>query len=279
MGSPIIFLHVQKTGGSTIRGILRREYGHDVIAGIPGVFNRKLLQRTIEQRTSEDNTIEVLSGHMVFGAHRHLPHSYTYITFLRDPVDRVISDYHYVLRTPSHDYHEPVATDGYSLSDYVESGITFYTNNLHARLISGEGERAPFGECTPAMSEKAIRNLEEHPSVVGLTEHFDKSIILMKQRLGWNLPFYRVQNSTSNRPEKDEISDSDRSLIREYNAIDQSLYAYARERFEDTWSDVPASYRRDLKRLHRFNWMFGPIEKAYVALRRTTNAVVGRDIV
>jgi hypothetical protein len=279
MGSPIIFLHVQKTGGSTIRGILRREYGQDVIAGIPGVFNHELLQETIEQRKSEYDAIDVLSGHMVFGAHRHLPPGYTYITFLRDPVDRVISDYYYVLRTPSHDYHEPVATDGYSLSEYVESGITFYTNNLHARLISGEGEHVPFGECTPAMADKAIRNLEEHPSVVGLTEHFDKSIILMKQRLGWSLPFYRVQNSTSNRPQKDEVSESDRALIQEYNAIDQSLYEYARECFEGSWSDAPASCHRDLARLHRLNWMFGPVERAYIALRRTTNAVVGRDIV
>ena len=262
-----------------MRGILRREYGHDVIAGIPGAFDQEFLKETIEQRVLEFETINVMSGHMVFGAHRHLSPRYTYITFLRDPVDRVISDYYYVLRTPSHDYHEPVATDGYSLSDYVKSGVTFYTNNLHARLISGEGEHVPFGECTPAMAEKAIRNLEEHSSVVGLTEYFDESIILMKQRLGWSLPFYRVQNSTSNRPEKDEISESDRALIREYNAIDQTLYTYARERFKTTWSDAPASCHRDLKRLQRFNWMFGPVEQVYIALRHATNAVAGRDIV
>jgi hypothetical protein len=230
-------------------------------------------------RAAHDGAIDVLSGHMAFGAHRHLPGRYTYVTFLRDPVDRVISDYFYVLRTPSHVLYDPVATERYTLADYVTSGITFFTNNLHARLLSGRGETVPVGACTDALVDEAIAHLEAHPSVVGLTERFDESIVLMKHRLGWRLPLYRVKNKTQGRPRKSEVSEADRALIRAHNAQDLALYAYARTRFETAWAEAPATCQRDLDRLHRLNWLFGPVERAYVSLRRTVNTLAGRRVV
>ena len=60
-----------------------------------------------------------------------------YITFLRDPVERLISHYHYVLRRPKHYLYEQVVKDGLSLSDYVTSDISPELSNHQVRMISG----------------------------------------------------------------------------------------------------------------------------------------------
>jgi len=41
----------------------------------------------------------VISGHLYFGIHREIPRPTAYFTMLRDRVDRILSNYYYVLHT------------------------------------------------------------------------------------------------------------------------------------------------------------------------------------
>jgi hypothetical protein len=51
------------------------------------------------------------------------------------------------------------------------------------------------------MLDIAKRNLASHFAVIGITEEFDRSLILMKRRLAWRHPFYTSQN-VSREPKK-----------------------------------------------------------------------------
>ena len=79
--------------------------------------------------------------------------------------------------------------------------------------------------------EIAKKNIEQHFSVVGLMERFDESLMLLKQHLGWKIPFYQPQNVNKKRPQEE----ADREVIKvieRTNELDLLLYEYVKERFE-----------------------------------------------
>nr|WP_272506048.1 sulfotransferase family 2 domain-containing protein [Salinibacter ruber] len=277
---PVAFIHIPKTAGTTFHTILRKQYGQSSIAAVraftPDELEAQMQSLGVADRADPD--VEAVSGHMIFGAHRYLDGPLQYLTFVREPVSRVISDYYYVRRTPDHDFYDPVVTENYSLADYVVSGITIYTNNVQTRMISGIGRDVDFGDCTSDMLDRALHNLDEHFAGIGLTERFDESVTLMQRKLGWSLPMYKTRNRTKKRPGRAEIPDATRTLIREHNALDLKLYQYAKERFHRERSKQEEdAFERDLRRLHLVNRIYSPSVKLYISLRKAVNRLLGRD--
>ena len=116
--------------------------------------------------------IRLLNGHMGYGLHRYLPRPAVYITFLREPVERVLSHYSFE-RTLTYSPVYPYLQSGeMDLKEYVR----YYTeagdmDNLQTRMIAGNWHKRGFGPCTNEMLEEAKRNLRERFAVVGLAEH------------------------------------------------------------------------------------------------------------
>jgi hypothetical protein len=284
MPRPIIFLHIPKTAGSTLRALLRRQYRGYGQHGVRGLDTPELEAAMAALRPALRPATRLIGGHVMYGVHRYLPEAvaaqpFTYVTMMREPVDRVISDYHYVLRTPGHDFYDPVATDHYSLEDYVRSEITIYTNNVQTRMLAGVGRDVPVGRCTEAMLAQAQRHLNERIPLVGLTERFDESLVLMKRALGWRMPVYRVKNRTKGRPKREEITPSAHAAIEAYNALDLALYREATARFETAMAAQGPGFADEVRHLQRLCRLYSPLERAYVAVRRGVNAVAGRRIV
>jgi len=275
---PLVFVHIPKTAGTTLRHVIRKQYGQERIMNIRA-FRPDILKTRVQEhcRSTTPRGDRVFVGHMIFGAHRHLNGDATYVTMVREAIDRVISDYYYIRRTPSHDFYNPVATHGYSLAEYVRSGITIYTNNVQTRILAGWGREVPFGECSERMLDQAKRNIETHFSVVGITRRFDESIVLMKHRLGWSVPVYMTRNRTSDRPGRNEVGSSTIDVIRKYNALDERLFKYAEDRLERQIEEGQERLAWDLKMLDMANTIYSPCARLYVRLRRACNRAVGRD--
>ena len=93
--SAMLFLHIHKTAGTTLNRIIEREYNPFLVYTIEG----KRIEWSIDhfKRLSEARRtrLRVIKGHMSFGLHEFLPQPSTYITFLRDPIERCISSYSY----------------------------------------------------------------------------------------------------------------------------------------------------------------------------------------
>ena len=285
---PAIFVHIPKTGGSTLRDIVRRQYGGiDHVLGLRAFTQEDLRMRLMEEleawnasSAESTNELRAVSGHFIFGAHRYLPDTFQYITVLREPIDRVISDFYYVRRTPTHDLYDPVVTKNYTLEDYVTSGVTIYARNLQTRMLAGKGRDVSIDESSEQMLDQAIRNAKNYFSVIGLTDQFDESLILMQRRLGWTLPLYMTRNRTKKRPKRNEVTASTRAVIQRYNALDVALYEYALQRLgEQLDREDPDAFQRDLQRLQLLNKAYAPAVRMYIRFRRTCNRIVGREII
>ena len=98
MEKMLIFLHIRKAGGTTIKSIVKSNYSNNNILefDVSGMKNAK------EFLDADNRQLSVIQGQMPFGLHQFLPSPSVYITMLRDPIDRVISYYYYILQRPDH---------------------------------------------------------------------------------------------------------------------------------------------------------------------------------
>lgn len=243
----VFFLHLPKTGGMTMRRVLDREYRHARRYEI-GVDINDDIRRFRAQRWTNNNVPNLVQGHMSFGLHELVPGPSTYITVLRDPVRRALSDYHYVTSTPDHPIYEHVKK--LSLREYFDSGITGQLSNGMVRLLSGD--HLPDDPGVPGhgrMGQKdlgrARENLKNHFAVAGLQERFDETLLLFRRRLGWGWPFYSRQNVTTRGYSLSDIDPADLEHIRELNSLDIELYESVREDFDVEIAREGAAMRRD----------------------------------
>ena len=169
-------------------------------------------------------------GHMTYGLHEHIARPSTYVTLMREPISLVRSQYRHVRRHEGHLLHEEAKAYP-DLASYVRSGISLEMDNSQTRAFAGD-TTTPFGGCTSAMLERAKSNLDHAFEVVGLTERFDASLVLMQRAFGWDRIRYVSVNIDPNRGRDDASSDEELALLREHNALDLNLYAWASERFE-----------------------------------------------
>ena len=96
----LLFMHIPKTAGTSIRSLLEspfaaheRAYLYNESWGISLEAFRNLPNKEKEQ-------FRLVCGHFNFGVHEWMPQEARYITILRDPVERVISLYHFIPNQP-----------------------------------------------------------------------------------------------------------------------------------------------------------------------------------
>lgn len=111
-----VFLHIQKTIGTSIRHALQTMLPQDIFATIyPGLEGISLDEF---EKLPEDvrRRFHLIFGHLYFGMHIYVPRPVKYLTFLRDPTKRLRSNY---WQTKSFYYSEHAVP----LSDIVMRGL------------------------------------------------------------------------------------------------------------------------------------------------------------
>ncbi|MGH3075770.1 MAG: hypothetical protein ACRDQC_12610, partial [Gaiellales bacterium] len=98
MSETIIFLHIGKTAGSTLRPVLKRQFSRSEAITIRA--RRRPREETLTDfaRLPEADRMRprLIMGHTVFGLHESVPRPSTYITMVRNPVRLAVSQYRYV---------------------------------------------------------------------------------------------------------------------------------------------------------------------------------------
>lgn len=263
----VIFLHIPKTAGCTLNTILERQYKKSTIFTIDS--DKKYIDDFKQLTKSQKEKIRLLKGHMYFGLHEFFPQQSIYITVMRDPVERVISHYYYVLSKPCNQLYQQVTSQNISLKDFVSSGMCLHTDNGQTRLLSTLGASTSYGQCSTEMLESAKKNIQEHFAVVGLAEKFDETLILLQTKFQWKIPIYSKQNTTKNRPSKEDIPRDALKIIENYNEVDTELYKYVKEIFNEQINQQMPFFKRELKTLRLINQVYQPPSKIYTFCRST----------
>jgi hypothetical protein len=250
----LVFVHIQKTAGLSLRKILLREYGgRSHVQLLPNVFTRPQGSleevRRIAAETPEG--IRVIHGHIMFWPDIVWSPSTRFFTLLRDPVGRVISHFHW-LRERSRRFSEKVKLD-----DALRQGAI--PDNLQTRVLSASV--APVGEVPDEALQQAITSLDRF-TVVGLTERFDETLVLLTREFGWCRTTYERTNVTPGRTPQEEIAPETVELIQHLNSLDMKLYAHARERFERDVARQGDGFRIEAAALRSANERSAPGERA-----------------
>ncbi len=238
-----IFLHIPKTGGVTLKRSLKWKYSSS------GVLYEESLTKPLaafgQLPLSERANARVVSGHLHYGVHEHIPQGCEYVTLLREPVARVVSSYHYILGHPKHALHADLVRSSEPLEDFLR--IDPSIENHQTRMVSGRGGGELRSRTAQPLDADALAeakaNLERF-LVVGVTERFDETFILLRRALGWRLPFYVTANVAGRSPRP--MPDSALELIRERNQLDFELYRFADGLLSAAVSEQGTSFAREV---------------------------------
>ena len=237
----LIFLHIPKTAGTTLNRIIEWQYSPFEIFTIDPYRIRATPERLERLPEERRRRLRMVRGHMLYGVHKWLPQPTTYFTMLRDPVARVLSAYHFVLRRPLNPLHRKVKRERLGVEDYVR--LFPERHNLQCRLIAGFRD-------TPIADERLLHtakeNLTKSFSVVGISEQFEESLILMATTFGWQIPFYKNCKVSKARP---PVEPGTAEIIRNHNRLDVALYEFGKGLFEKSIQKKEATVREGLAAL------------------------------
>jgi len=248
MDKLLIFHHIPKTAGTSLRNIIENNYlPHEIVTTYGA--NRKSVDwykkfynsLTIEEKAS----IRCIAAHTV---HFIIPvlieqqHPFQVFCLLRDPVDRIVSLYHFCKKIPYtksgggaqkgqkirelnwkiEDIYLNLG-EGNENSSELHSIFKDFFNGQTRILLSPHvnTETLEYTRISQNFYEKQVKDILQKHYVVGVQEKFSESINLFAQKFGWkNLPNRRDNiGHYENKLSKDVIE-----LIRSYNAIDTKLH-------------------------------------------------------
>ncbi|MFZ5908170.1 MAG: sulfotransferase family 2 domain-containing protein [Nitrospirota bacterium] len=245
MPQPVIFMHIPKTGGVTLRDVLMQNFTPDetYICDWP---QKKEIEKLNNLTTEQKSRIKLYVGHIGYnqGIHRIFPGNPKYITIMRDPVSRVFSYYHYILRdNPSHPLCVKAKRENLNFFELLVSNLQ---NEVVRRF---EMQNMVLIDALE-LAKKAFR---EHFIFVGLLERFDESVILLKRILNLKTTFYAPKNTSPRKNYIQEISNEQRNYIISQNYYDILLYNYAKELFDQSMNDHSEDFYREVEQFKMLN--------------------------
>jgi galactose-3-O-sulfotransferase len=268
----VLFLHLAKTGGVTLSDIFVRNLTTEEFLRIQmaetqasalGTWSHVAIERALGRLPESDVArLRAVWGHYRHGIQAHLPTPCAVVTLLREPVDRIISAYHYT-------NGDGASKDLKWLEDYLgRPHCNVGLDNYMTRILSGRAALDPvtaepdptttnFPRATEADFEAAASHLDGY-MVVGTTDRFDETLLVLGSDLCWSLSdlVHRPLNASASRSRDDVIPDSLREKILSWNRYDAMLFERARAHLDRRIAAYPGDFGRDLALFRKLNTLF-----------------------
>ncbi|KAG9261986.1 galactosylceramide sulfotransferase [Astyanax mexicanus] len=261
----IVFLKTHKTASSTILNILFR-FGekHRLKFAFPSSRNDFFYPSPFHRSQVKDYgpgvCFNIICNHMRFNeveVAKVLPGDTSYITILRDPAELFESSFHYFGRLVPFTWK---ISGEDKLGEFLREPELYYDsegfNSFYLRNLLffdfGQDNNLPADD--PRVAE-GIRAIAERFELVMLVEHFEESLILLKDALCWDMEdllFFKLNARKGSTISK--LTPELRAKALEWNAVDWKLYQYFNATF---WKKVEAygteRMARDVAELRRRN--------------------------
>lgn len=244
----LFYYHIPRCGGGMVTPILADKVKPKITASSgdflyspmycrePG-FVPALISGMNSLSDIQRDAIGGFVGHVPFGMHVFLNRPCSCLTLLRDPVERMVSCYKTVKKTPKHPLYDLAVTS--SLTGYVQHPRTVYVLNDQVRLLSGAQLTLPeFAD--RMMTEHALLRAEENLQkgfvAFGFVEAITNTLELFSRVLGWKeTPSIRKKHDASSYSSK--LSSGEIKVIEQHNALDVELYEFAGKLFAERFNE------------------------------------------
>ncbi|MCB9301749.1 MAG: sulfotransferase family 2 domain-containing protein [Lewinellaceae bacterium] len=211
----LISIHIPKTAGTSFRNTLRGVYGEQSVIRLDiGLVRQEVrVEEELYGLPYFPKQTRVIHGHFSYPLLQQnfqVPENIPIITWLRDPVERVISNYFYLARRLAEELQEE--RKGLNILKKMQRSLLEYAN---------------FEPSQNRMS-KFLEGLElEELFFVGIQEDYDRSLERLAGLLEWkDFPVFH-HNQTGGYA--DSVSPQEREQIRAWNSRDVALYEKALE--------------------------------------------------
>lgn len=256
----LFFLHIMKTGGTTLSAWLEQSYrtsdirGEDLPDGLDDwnfgapptqPFNTDQMRATQKFYVSKLARLSLITNlhvtHQVYEILTALHPDYHCITVLREPVSRVLSHIEHWRRLPERSYAEvePRQREMFDLAKRLSTRDLLLSNApvvqalLHdhqAKMLAGGSY---MGARPDVLLAAAKRNMARI-AFVGTTERLDDLMTLMSLDLGLLPPGPKF--ALNARPEgpstADQVDAETRALIEQFTKVDHQLWKLAHQRLQ-----------------------------------------------
>jgi len=252
MDRPFFFLHVRKTAGVSLRGLLANRFP----------VGKLLFQAHSVSGPQAPGDAMLATGHVGFDYAQRFRTWPTIFTMLREPLSRNLSAYRF-FQNHSGAHYRMLAAE-LSPADYEsrrcfgeyaqrlgmrrflrdhEALARSWLSNVQTRQLAGAA-CAALADDDPRLIETALRHLGSI-DLVGIFERLDETLRLLGGLMNWGR-IGPVQHLNMTRPSNSDPDPACLEILRSWNGLDSHLYDVARARFEARLAALDDASAKDI---------------------------------
>jgi hypothetical protein len=231
---PTVFVHIQKTAGSSIIRLVRKHFGKSVISH--GDY--------YGHRPEEFQDVAFVSGHFGYDYAKSFMDSRYSFTFLRNPAERILSFYYYNRARDIDEFPMTRIAHQLDLEQFLKAGLvdplvkSRIWNNQTWQLAQGYSYNDEYdinNFSSGELLDLAISHLSDF-SYIGFTEFFEDDLNMILPNLDIPIPKKTDHvNVTRSRLCSTDIPSTALDILEELTELDQILYKKAQYFREKTY--------------------------------------------